>query len=96
MSPTAPGSATTRSGQGHAFEQVGGFQGLAVKERINQGSVATRNSAQVADGEKPYLIARVGLDRSVLLETAGSCLQVGSGGVICISSNPEFVEISLR
>jgi hypothetical protein len=38
--------------------------------------------AEVADGEKPYLIARVGLDRSVLLETAGSCLQVGSGGRI--------------
>jgi hypothetical protein len=36
--------------------------------------------AEVADGEKPYLIARVGLNRSVLLETAGSCLQVGSGG----------------
>jgi hypothetical protein len=38
--------------------------------------------AEVADGEKPYLIARVGLNRSVLLETAGSCLQVGSGGRI--------------
>jgi hypothetical protein len=38
--------------------------------------------AEVADGEKPYLIARVGLDRTVLLEAAGGCLQVGSGGEI--------------
>jgi hypothetical protein len=39
--------------------------------------------AEVANGEKPYLIARVGLNRSVLLEAAGGCLQVGSGGRIC-------------
>jgi hypothetical protein len=38
--------------------------------------------AQVADGEKPYLIARVGLNREVLLQAAGSCLECGSGGRI--------------
>jgi hypothetical protein len=35
--------------------------------------------AQVANGEKPYLIARVGLNREVLLQAAGSCLECGSG-----------------
>jgi hypothetical protein len=38
--------------------------------------------AEVANGEKPYLIARVGLNRSVLQEVAGGCFQVGSGGRI--------------
>lgn len=39
--------------------------------------------AQVRPGEKPYLIARVGLNRNVLIEAAGSCLKVGSGGRVC-------------
>jgi site-specific DNA recombinase len=38
--------------------------------------------AQVKPGEKPYLIARVGLNRSVLLEAAGGCVEFGSGGRI--------------
>jgi ATPase subunit of ABC transporter with duplicated ATPase domains len=37
--------------------------------------------AVVKAGEKPYLIARVGLNRLILLEAAaGNCLQVGSRG----------------
>jgi hypothetical protein len=52
--------------------------------------------AEVANGEKPYLIARVGPNRSVLLEAAGGCLQVGSGGPIWTKRQPEFVDISLR
>ena len=37
------------------------------------GNEAVR-SADVKVGEKPYLIARVGLNREVLLKAAGSCL----------------------
>jgi hypothetical protein len=37
-------------------------------------------AAQVKAGEKPYLIARVGLNKAVLLEAAGSCVKFGSGG----------------
>jgi len=37
---------------------------------------------QVRPGEKPYLIARVGLNRAVLLQAAGSCVEFGSGGRI--------------
>jgi hypothetical protein len=36
--------------------------------------------AEVADGEKRYLIARMGLNRAVLLEAAGMCVESGSGG----------------
>jgi hypothetical protein len=36
--------------------------------------------APVKPGEKPYLSARVGLNRSVLLEAAGGCVEFGSGG----------------
>lgn len=39
--------------------------------------------AQVRPGEKPYLIARIGLNRLILLEAAaGSCVKFGSGGRI--------------
>jgi site-specific DNA recombinase len=38
--------------------------------------------ARVKPGEKPYLIARIGLNRAVLLEAAGSCVKFGSGGRI--------------
>jgi hypothetical protein len=36
----------------------------------------------VKPGEKPYLIARVGINREVLFEaaSAGSCVKSGSGG----------------
>jgi hypothetical protein len=45
------------------------------------GKVPLR-AAQVRLGEKPYLIARVGINREVLLEaaSAGSCVKFGSGG----------------
>jgi hypothetical protein len=43
------------------------------------GKVPLR-AAQVKAGEKPYLIARVGLNRAVLLKAAGSCVKFGSGG----------------
>lgn len=38
--------------------------------------------AEVKQGEKPYLIARVGLNRTVLLEAAAGCVNFGSGGRI--------------
>lgn len=45
------------------------------------GKVPLR-AAQVRNGEKPYLIARVGLNREVLLQAAGGCVEFGSGGRI--------------
>jgi hypothetical protein len=47
------------------------------------GKVSLRQ-ALVKSGEKPYLIARVGINREVLLEaaSAGSCVKFGSGGRI--------------
>jgi len=50
-------------------------------------------------GERPYLIARVGVNRNVLLEAAASaagCVKCGSGGRICISHTPDFIDIPLR
>ena len=38
--------------------------------------------AQVKNGQKPYPIAKVGINRQVLLEAAGGCLELGSGGRI--------------
>jgi hypothetical protein len=38
--------------------------------------------AQVTGGERPYLIARVGLNRAVLLRAAGSCVEFGSGATL--------------
>jgi hypothetical protein len=40
--------------------------------------------AQVAAGEEPYLIARVGLNGAVPLEAAGVCVKSGSGAVISL------------
>lgn len=49
-------------------------------------------------GERPYLVARVGVNRSVLLEAASAagCMECGSGGVICSSHTTDFIDISLR
>ena len=53
--------------------------------------------AQVRPGEKPYLIARVGLNRNVLIEAAGSFLKVGSGGVLrTCSIFPLFAPTGVR
>jgi len=41
--------------------------------------------AVVKPGTKPYLVARVALNRNVLLEAAASaagCLEIGSGGTL--------------
>jgi site-specific DNA recombinase len=46
------------------------------------GRVAVR-PAKVKAGERPYLIARVALNRNVLLEAAVSCVKSGSGGRHC-------------
>jgi hypothetical protein len=58
------------------------------------GKVPLR-AALVKPGEKPYLIARVGINRQVLLEAAaaGSCVKSGSGGVISLP--PTVVRFSL-
>jgi len=48
------------------------------------GKVPLR-AAVTKPGEEPYLIARVGIDRKVLLQAAAqaaNCLEVGSGGRI--------------
>jgi hypothetical protein len=37
---------------------------------------------RVRPGEWPYLIARVGLNRNVLIEAAISCVKSGSGGAL--------------
>jgi hypothetical protein len=50
------------------------------------GRVPMRPAA-VKPGERPYLIARIGLNRRVLLDAAGAaalCLEIGSGGVLPI------------
>jgi hypothetical protein len=57
-------------------------QGRNVLFNAFGGKVPLR-CAPVKPGEKPYLIARVGLNRTVLLEAAGGCFQTGSGGVLC-------------
>ena len=47
------------------------------------GGKVPLHRAQVKPGDKPYLIARVGLNRLILLEAAaGSCVKFGSGGRI--------------
>jgi site-specific DNA recombinase len=51
--------------------------------------------AQVKRGEKPYLIARVGLNRSVLLQAAGFCVESGSGGMLCDSLHPLGTRVRL-
>jgi hypothetical protein len=38
--------------------------------------------AKLRAGERPYMIARVGLNRNVLIEAANSCVKSGSGGRI--------------
>ena len=58
------------------------------------GKVPLRRALAKA-GEKPYLIARVGLNREALLEaaSAGSCVKFGSGGRILLPST--IVRLSL-
>jgi hypothetical protein len=51
--------------------------------------------AQITTGEKPYLIARVGLNWEVLLQAAPE-VEIGSGGLICISHVPDFINIPLQ
>jgi hypothetical protein len=46
--------------------------------------------AEVGDGEKPYLIARVGLNREVLLEAAGVVSNVVAGACfVMFRTSPE-------
>jgi DNA invertase Pin-like site-specific DNA recombinase len=61
------------------------------------GRVAVR-PAQVKDGERPYLIARVALNRNVLIEAAMSCVKSGSGGTLPLSHtiDPKEEYIALR
>jgi hypothetical protein len=50
-------------------------------------------------GERPFLVARVGLNRSVLLEAAastGGSVKSGSGGLSWVSNSTEFVDVELR
>ena len=55
--------------------------GPATVKPVLPAAIAPVRPAVVKAGEKPYLIARVGLNRLILLEAAaGSCLQVGSEG----------------
>jgi hypothetical protein len=53
------------------------------------GKVKLRQNA-----EKPYLIARIGLNRQVLLQAASGCVEFGSGGVICpVPAVPRSVRV---
>jgi hypothetical protein len=59
-------------------------QGRNVLYGLFGGKVPLRPSTP-RDGERPFLIARVSLNRGVLLEaaaSAGGCLKTGSGGAI--------------
>lgn len=50
-------------------------------------------------GERPFLVARLGLDRGVLLQAAASaanCRKLGSRGPIWLSSALDFVDIEMR
>ena len=70
----------------------GGNLGLRGEQSITQGRAILFNMfggkvpmrpAPVKPGEQPYLIARIGLNRSVLLQAAADgtgCLESGSGG----------------
>jgi site-specific DNA recombinase len=61
------------------------IQGRNTLLGLFNGRVALRRQAVLKPGEKPYLIARVGVNRSVLLQAAASaanCVEIGSGGRI--------------
>jgi len=62
------------------------------------GKVALR-PAKTKRGERPYLVARLGLDHTILLEAAAGaagCVKSGSGGMGWISNTPDFVDVELR
>jgi len=70
------------------------FRGATLCFGMFGGKVPLRRALAKA-GEKPYLIARVGLNREALLEaaSAGSCVKFGSGGRILLPST--IVRLSL-
>ena len=60
------------------------IQGRNVLFGVFNGKVPLR-PGKTKPGERPFLVARVGLNRSIVLEAAaraGGCLESGSGGVI--------------
>ncbi len=74
------------------------IQGRNVLFGMFGGKVPLR-PGKMQPGERPYLVARVGIDRRVLLEAAASaagCVESGSGGVSWVSHTPEFADIELR
>jgi len=61
------------------------------------GKVPLR-AARLKPGEKPYLIARVGINRELLLEaaSAGSCVKFGSKGPLLNWKSMKTKDIRLR
>jgi len=87
-----------RAGNGGLRDPRSIVQGRNILCGMLGGKVPLRPGA-VKPGERPFLVAHVGLNRSVLLEAAASatgCVKSGSGGVSWVSQHPEFVDIELR
>jgi hypothetical protein len=87
---------------------AGGNVGLRDPRSIIQGRNALFNlfggkvllrPADTKPGERPYLVARVGLNRAVLLEAAASAadyVKSGSGGRSWVSHTSEFTDVEMR
>ena len=62
------------------------------------GKVPLR-TAETQPGKRPFLVARVGLNRAVLLNAAAEaagCVKSGSGGKSWVSHVPEYRDVELR
>ena len=73
-------------------------QGRNVLFGMFGGKVSLR-PANTKPGERPYLVARLGLNHTILLEAAAGaagCVKSGSGGPSWLLHRPEFVEVELR
>jgi hypothetical protein len=74
------------------------IQGRNVLFGMFGGKVPLRRG-ETRPGERPFLVARVSLNRSIVLEAAASaagCVKFGSGGPSWISQPAEFVDVELR
>ena len=69
------------------------IQGFNCKLRVSMRSGETNG------GDKPFLIARVGLNRLVLLAAAASaagCVKSGSGGLSWVLHTTDLIDIEMR
>src|SRR5262245_10549134 len=74
----------------------------AVKRNVLFAAVAGKvplRPAETKPGERPYLVTRLGLNRTVLLEAganAAGCVFGGSGGRSWIFHSTDFIDIEMR